>query len=297
MNTSVFSLIGRFNEKKNSLKHKKSSATLSVKSIISKDTPFSIIEAYKTARTNILFTFSNADTCKRIVFTSAEPGEGKTTTSINMAITFAQTGAKVLLIDGDLRKPRIHRYLGLEKSNGLSELLVGLIDEKTAINHVEDKGIDCITSGTIPPNPIELLSTDKMELLLDKLSKEYDFIFIDSPPITVVADATTMAKIVDGYIVVVRHNYTIHELLGKARDNLHFAEAKVLGYIMNDLQPMAGIGYGRYGSYGRGYRYKYKYKYGYKYGYGYGYGYSYGDSASRNSYAYADDEDEEYDNE
>jgi len=302
MSGTVSSLIKKFNEKKHSISqsNRKNQNATSISIIIDKNTSFTITEAYKTARTNLLFTLAGNEKCKKIIFTSAEPGEGKTTTVLNMAITFAQTGAKVLVIDGDLRKPRIHRYMEIEKDNGLSEVLVGMLDADKAVHHIQDRQIDCITAGHIPPNPVELLSSDKMCEVLEHFSEKYDFIFMDTPPVTVVTDAASMAKFVDGYIVVIRHNYTIHELLAKARDALLFAEAKILGYVMNDLKPMGGIGYGKYGNYNNRYRYKYRYKYGYKYGYGYGYGYGYkyGDSDGRhytNEYVYGDSEEDEED--
>lgn len=299
MNNSISKLIGKVNEKKHSVKRTAAENTnSSVNNVLNDKTPFSITEAYKTARTNILFSLADVDGCKKIIFTSAEPGEGKTTSILNTAITFSQTGAKVLVIDGDMRKPRIHRYLEIEKTNGLSDLLIGLIDDKTAIHHCEKKGIDCIPAGQIPPNPVELLSSDKMKNLLDRVSENYDYIFIDTPPVTVVTDAASMASFVDGYVLIVRHNYTIHELLEKEREALIFAEAKILGYMVNDIKPMGGIGYGKYGAYGNRYRYKYRYrygyKYGYKYGYGYGYGYQYGDrrnNAYSDEYVYGDKED------
>ncbi len=292
MTGRLSAFIGKFNEKKHSLKkntENRSSDDLTDR-IMNPHMSFSVTEAYKSARTNLIFALADIDRCKRIIFTSAEPSEGKTTTILNMAITFAQTGTRTLLIDGDLRKPRIHRYLQIEKDNGLSDVLAGLISADDAIKHVEDKNLDCITAGQIPPNPAELLSSSKMEKLLDLLSGKYDYIFIDSPPVTVVTDAPSMAKFVDGYVLVVRQNYSIYELLEKTRDSLKMSEAKILGYIINDIKPMAGIGYGTYGGYKRRYNYRYRYRYGYKYGYKYGYGYGYG-------YQYADRRDNAYSDE
>lgn len=296
---NFFKYIGKINEKKHSFQNRESNShneSSPTDNILSENTPFTITEAYKTARTNIMFALASVEGCKKVIFTSAEPGEGKTTTVLNMAIAFAQTGLKVLLVDCDLRKPRTHRYLGIEKTNGLSDLLAGLIELKDAIKHSDERGLDCITAGQIPPNPVELLSSETMRLLLEKLSQDYDYIFIDTPPVTVVTDAPSMAKFVDGYVVVIRHNYTIHELLEKTRQSLKFAEAKTLGFVINDIKPMAGIGYSKYGTYGTRYRYKYRYrygyKYGYKYGYGYGYGYQYGDRRNNeysSDYVYGDD--------
>ena len=287
-----FEYIGKINEKKHKLKNNTSMdlTELSKFHILNEKTSFSISEAYKSARTNIIFALANSEGCKKIIFTSAEPGEGKTTTVLNLCITFAQMDAKVLLMDCDLRKPRIHRYLGIEKSNGLSDVLAGLITPEEAIKHHQEYNLDCITAGQIPPNPVELLSSDAMDELLDHFSKQYDYIFIDSPPVTVVTDAASMAKKVDGYIILVRHNYSIHELLDKTRQTLNFAEAKILGYIINDIKAMPGIGYSRYGVYGTRYKYRYRYRYGYKYGHKYGYNYGYG-------YQYSDRRDNRYSDE
>lgn len=253
---------------------KQRSATL-----VTDKTPFTVVESYKTARTNIIFTLGNTPECKKIVVTSANPGEGKTTSALNLAIVFAQTGAKVLIIDADLRKPRIYRHLQLDKKDGLSDILCNFIDVDKAVHHIEQFGIDCITSGQIPPNPTELLSSDAMGEMLDKLSERYDYIFIDTPPSTIVTDAAVLSRFVHGVIVVVRQDYTIHESLEKARENLLFADAKILGYILNDISAKK-YGYGKY--YYRSYRYNYG-----KHGYGgYGdYGYSYGSSYS---YGYSD---------
>jgi len=300
---NLLKYIGKINEKKHSFQKRENVQRESspADNILNENSTFTLTEAYKTARTNIMFSLASVEGCKKVIFTSAEPGEGKTTTVLNMAITFAQTGLRVLLIDGDLRKPRTHRYLGIEKTNGLSDLLAGLIEIKDAIKHSEEKGLDCITAGQIPPNPVELLSSDAMCELLNKLSESYDYIFIDTPPVTVVTDAASMAKFVNGYVVVIRHNYTIHELLEKTRQSLKFAEAKILGFVINDIKPMAGIGYSKYGTYGTRYRYKYRYrygyKYGYKYGYGYGYGYQYGDRRNNeysSDYVYGDDVETDY---
>lgn len=254
-------IINKINEKK----HKQIDDFRTEKSnIINEDTAFAVTEAYKAARTNILFALSGVspdpNICKKVIFTSAEPGEGKTTSVINMAITFAQTGARVLLLDCDLRKPRIHRYLELHRVPGVSEMLIGMAEAKDCIRKIPEYHIDCIPAGQLPPNPVELLSSPLMEGLLKAVEKQYDYILIDTPPVTVVTDAAVLAKFADGVVVIVRQGYTIHELLQKARETLQFANAKILGYIINDVKKQTGIGRGGYGGY--------KYSYGYVYGEG-----------------------------
>lgn len=250
----------------------------SQESILHKKTPFVIQEAYRTARTNIIFSLSGEKgKCKKICITSANAGEGKTTTSLNMAITFAQTGSRVLLIDCDLRKPRIHQYLGVVKNDGLTTILSGQKEFEDVVFHNLRPGLDCITSGSIPPNPAELLASDNMSKLLSDLSEIYDYILLDTPPVTVVTDAVSLSQVVSGVMVVVREGYTNHESIEQALKLLKIANAKILGFFINDVD-VSGINYGSYrGSYSKIYGRRYGKHYNYGYGYGYGYGYEYSD--------------------
>ncbi|MDD6484306.1 MAG: CpsD/CapB family tyrosine-protein kinase [Clostridiales bacterium] len=261
--------------------------------ILNSKTPFIIKEAYKIARTNIIFSVSGSGTeeCKIIAMTSACPGEGKTTSCLNLALTFAQTGARVLLIDGDLRKPRIHQYLGVIKTNGLSTVLSNQKTFDEVVYHDVKYGLDCLTAGSIPPNPAELLASDAMQALLENLKYRYDYIFIDTPPVTVVTDATALSKYLSGLIVVVRDGYTEHDSIDHAINLLRIADAKILGFFLNDVDP-ATANYGNYNkAYGRRYGYKYGFRYGFKYGsrsgkYSYldgSYGFAYSDG-----YSYSD---------
>lgn len=253
----------------------------SQQAILNKKTAFVIQEAYKTARTNIVFSVAGAvdNGCKVIAVTSASPGEGKTTSTINLAITFAQTGARVLLIDGDLRKPRVHQYLSVVKNNGLSTVLSNQNNFNDVIFRDLKEGLDVLTSGSIPPNPAELLSSEAMGGMLDELKKQYDYIFFDTPPVTVVTDAAALSKYVDGIVMIVREGYTNHESIEHALNLLNIADAKVLGFFVNDVEG-TGAGYGGYRSrgygYGKGYGYKYRYNYRYNYRYGGG---EYGEKA------------------
>lgn len=253
----------------------------SQQAILNKKTAFVIQEAYKTARTNIVFSVAGAvdNGCKVIAVTSASPGEGKTTSTINLAITFAQTGARVLLIDGDLRKPRVHQYLSVVKNNGLSTVLSNQNNFNDVIFRDLKEGLDVLTSGSIPPNPAELLSSEAMGGMLDELKKQYDYIFFDTPPVTIVTDAAALSKYVDGIVMIVREGYTNHESIEHALNLLNIADAKVLGFFVNDVEG-TGAGYGGYRSrgygYGKGYGYKYRYNYRYNYRYGGG---EYGEKA------------------
>ena len=245
----------------------------SQEAILNKKTPFVIQEAYRTARTNIIFSLADSsEKCKVLCITSSNAGEGKTTTSLNLAITFAQTGSKVLLIDADLRKPRIHQYLGVVKSDGLTTVLSKQKEFEDVVYHNLRPGLDCMTSGSIPPNPAELLGSEAMEKLLDKLKLQYDYILIDTPPVTGVTDAVALSGYVSGIMLIVREGFTNYESIDQALSLLNIAKAKLIGFFINDIDAMS-MNYGSYRSgYGKGYKTKYDN--------GYGYGYSYSDRSS-----------------
>ncbi|MBR5236449.1 MAG: CpsD/CapB family tyrosine-protein kinase [Clostridia bacterium] len=238
--------------------------------IIADDTHFSVLEAYKAARTNLMYTLTNEEGCKRVLFTSAMPSEGKSTTSINMAITFAQTGAKVLIIEADLRRPKLHKYLNLQNEFGISEYLGGFKDIREIVQKTEHN-LDCITGGAIPPNPSELLMLPAMKELLDVFSKEYDYIFMDSPPINVVTDPVSLAPLMTGVVVVVKQNQTDSDSLRRAIASLEFSKARILGYFLNSSAELRGYTYNRYKyHYSSQYNFNYTYTYHYKGHYGYG---------------------------
>lgn len=222
--------------------------------ILTDESSFHVKEAYKATRTNIMFSLTNKG-CKRIVVTSSFPGEGKSTTCINLAITFAQTGSHVLLIDADMRKPTVHRKLDLTNGNGLAHLLSNFCTAEEAINHTKYENLDVITSGHIPPNPAELLASETMGELLDTLGANYDYILIDTPPLNVVTDATVLSQHVSGTVVVVREGVTHYKDVQDAIGKLEFAQAKILGFILHDVKEGKGSKYGKYSKYSR-YGYK-----------------------------------------
>ena len=140
-----------------------------LKHVLSDKSDFVKIETFKSVRTNILFSMPKSDKGRIVTITSSAPGEGKTTTSINLAITFAQMGAKVLLIDCDMRKARIHRYLQIERLEGITNVLCGFTDFESAVKKNVRENLDVLTCGEIPPNPAELLEAEEFEKLLEKL--------------------------------------------------------------------------------------------------------------------------------
>jgi len=222
--------------------------------ILSNKTPFSVSEAYKAARTNLMFMLAG-DGCKRVVFTSANAAEGKSTTCINMAITFAQTGSKTLVIDADMRKPRVHRCFRIQSSPGLSDILGGFSDVD-CLYDTAFENLYVMPAGTIPPNPAELLSSKAMAALLDKLSEQFEYIFIDTPPVDVVTDAAALSRFINGVVLITRYNISTKESTKTAVTALEQAGAEILGFVINDVDIVKS----RYG--------KYKYKYYYEYGYG-----------------------------
>ena len=194
---------------------------------------FSVQEAYKSIRTNIVLSLIKDD-YKTIVFTSSIPSEGKSTTSVNVAISLSKAFYKVLIIDCDLRKPRIHRALDLKNDIGLTNVLSGLDSIEAAIQQSKKyENLHVLSSGLIAPNPSEMLASERMTKLLGELGKLYDYIIIDTPPINVVADALPLIKQSDGVIVIVRQNYTTHNELSRAIKCLQFIGARIIGVVMN----------------------------------------------------------------
>lgn len=230
----------------------------------SRQVPFAVVEAYKAIRTNLTFLLSNSKT-KVFGITSPEAGEGKSTTSVNMAIAFSQLGDKVLLIDADMRKSSIHKKLKIENDAGLSNILAGFNEYKDVITHINDT-FDVITAGQVPPNPSELLGSVRFKELVEAVSKEYSYVIIDTPPIDVVTDALVIAPHTAGLVLVVKDQVTPTDSISRAIESAKFANINLLGAIMNAANPKSGRGYSyrRYGYRKYGYR-----KYGYhKYGYG-----------------------------
>lgn len=235
--------------------------------ILNDNSKFYVKEAYRAARANINFSLANIEGCKIIAVTSAVAGDGKTTTSVNIAQVISQANNRVLLIDADMRKGSARRHLGLQKTNGLSSILSGMSQMVDEVIIKTSHGFDCMTAGPTPPNPAELLSSDVMSELLTLLSEHYDYIIIDTPPIAVVSDALALSKLVSGFILTVSQDESTIPEVESAINSLEFSEAKILGFIFNksDLGSESRYSrysrYGRYGKYGRYSRYSYKYKY------------------------------------
>ena len=201
--------------------------------LLSEKSPFSVQEAYKTLRTNVMFSLPGTG-CKCIGITSADRGDGKSSVAINLAIAFAQLKKKVLIIDCDMRLPTVASKLGIKSSPGLSNLLAGQIDVKEKlIFRVNSRGIDVLVAGDIPPDPTVLLESRQMSKLIEMLKSHYDYIVFDFPPVSVVTDAVILSKDIDGYFLIVRHNYSEYGRMNNVIRIMNFAEAKVLGFVYN----------------------------------------------------------------
>ncbi len=194
-------------------------------------------EAYRTIRTGILLSMAERQP-KVILVTSPGPLEGKTTTTANLSAAMAQAGSSVLLVDGDLRRPRLHHLFNLENTKGLSSVLVGEIALEVAIQKTHLPLLSILTAGPISPNPAELLGSQKMRDLVAEASRQFDRVIIDSPPLIPVTDATLLATVCDGVVLVVEESRTTRDLAVSGRKRLAEAKARVLGVVLNkvDLQ-------------------------------------------------------------
>jgi len=206
-------------------------------------------EAVRILRTNLQFLDVDRDN-KVITITSSIAGEGKSTTACNLAIALAQTGTRVVLVEGDLRRPRVSEYLSIEKSVGLTTVLVGRVALDAAMQQGGTPGLDVLTSGELPPNPSEILQTKTMTALVAELRHRYEVVLIDAPPLLPVTDASLLASISDGAILVVRHGSTGREQVRTATDRLQAVGARLLGTVLN-MSPARELS--RYGGYGYGY--------------------------------------------
>ncbi|MCM1006898.1 MAG: polysaccharide biosynthesis tyrosine autokinase [Ruminococcus flavefaciens] len=223
--------------------------------MLDKNVSFNVVESYKSMRTNLLFALSTSEN-KTFVISSANPNEGKSTTAVNIAITLAQSNNKVLLCDGDLRKPVQAANFGVKNKIGLSSLLSKMSEIDKSIHGTDIENLDLLPSGEIPPNPSELLGSARMEEMLKQLSERYDYIIIDAPPINVVSDALNVSRFVAGIMMVVKYGSTTFDDVETAMNRIQLADMKHLGFVLNDIQTKYRSGY--YSKYG-----KYQYKYGY----------------------------------
>ena len=207
-----------------------------MKSIISYNDPKSVIsEQYRAIRTNI--EYSNVDqNTKTILVTSSDKNEGKTTTVSNLAVSFANLNKKVLLIDCDLRNPSIHKMFRLNNIYGLTDILAKDRAVDKCIQETELENLYVLTAGATPPNPAEILSSEKMKNLIEDLKNIYDYIFIDTPPIGLVTDAGVLSSFIDGVVLVVKSESVEKKYLEETKKKLDAVDARILGAILNSYK-------------------------------------------------------------
>ena len=251
---------------KSSTKDKKSDLKM-----IGSNLNFTVKESYKRLRTNLDFALADVQGCRVIGLTSSIRGEGKSITSINLAYTLAEAGLRVILIEGDMRLPTLARKLRLVSRKGLSNVCADSVSVKDVIQCYKSSGkeqlkveFDILTAGTIPPNPSELLSSQKMEEVFEELRSSYDYLIVDLPPVIAVTDALVASRLLDGVVFVIRHDYSEKGALAEAMRQMSFSNIRVLGCVFNCSNEDKDGYLSRYRyKYGKGY-----YRSGYKnYGY------------------------------
>jgi len=197
-----------------------------------------IAEAYRALRTNIGFASIDKE-CRLILVTSSNPTEGKSTTTANIAVAMAQAGNAVIIVDCDLRRPVLNRIFKKDNSRGLTNLLMQDLPVREAVQNITEN-LDLLPSGPVPPNPSEMLSSDKIKNLWSELRQNYDYVIIDSPPVLVVTDAAILAAQAEGVIMVVKSGQTRNDFAQNARDQLRTANARILGTVINEIKNSAG---------------------------------------------------------
>ena len=211
-----------------------------------------ISEQFRTLRTNIEFAGAALNRLQVLMFTSAEMSDGKTTVSTNVAVTWAQAGKKVLYVDADLRRPTGHATFDLLNTRGLTTILASDAQPKDTVQETFVQNLEVLTSGPLPPNPAELLSSHRMVALVEWMRNNYDIIVIDVPPVMAVTDAQVLVPVVDGTVLVTTFGKTLKNNLQRTVETLRISNVKILGIVERNRSSRGDAGYG--------------------YGYGYGYG-------------------------
>ena len=217
-------------------KRNKSRPSTLARQLITVSHPKSVVsEQIKTIRTNINFSMPDKD-LKTILLTSSTPGEGKSTNSSNIAVVYAQSGKKVLLVDSDMRKPTTHHTFGLGNVSGLSTLLIRQHTIEEVIHNTEIEGLSVITSGPIPPNPAELLASNTMDQFIDNVKSKFDIIVFDAPPVLSVTDAQILSNKCEGTLLIINSEEAEKDNVLKAKDMLIASKANLIGAILNNYK-------------------------------------------------------------
>lgn len=239
-----------FGKKKN-----KHAEVWNAKTMFGPNLNFAATESYKLLRTNIVFSFPEEGTGRAIGVTSSVQSEGKSSTACNTAYALSEAGYKVLLLEADLRRPSIASKLGISRTPGLTNLLVSKGNYKEMVQQCAlAPKLEILTSGDIPPNPSELLASNRMTVLMDQLKNDYDYIVVDLPPVTAVSDALAVSKNLDGAVMVVRSGVSDQTMLKEALRQLEMVSVPVLGFVYRENNASRK----RYGGYRYGKKY-YKY--------------------------------------
>ena len=266
-------------------KKKRRGTTDKTRNVINGDSKFAIVEGYKSARTSLVFSLV-AENNQSVAVTSWSKGEGKSTATVNLAISFAKMGKKVLLIDTDLRRPNVHNLLKLKNSQGLSEVIGQFVDFEEAVFSEVVPCLDVLTAGAIPPNPSELIGEETgcewsinsevkkiaefdikvhancaiipafigsaaFGSFMNMVKNQYDYIILDTPPIGVVTDTLLLKEHIAGYVLIVREKLTTHGDIERAVQSIRLADSKILGFLkvgcnLNDRRKYKGANYGYY---------------------------------------------------
>lgn len=220
-----------------------------VKTVLHKDLDFTSTEQYKVLRTNLRFTLPEGVKCPIIGVTSSMRGEGKSTTAVNLSYVLAESGKRVLLVDGDMRIPSIAKKMGINGDYGLTNYLMKT--EVRPLDTLKSEILDnwyIMPSGELPPNPSELIGSRRMGSLLETLSQEFDYIIVDLPPVNIVSDAMAISGHITGLVVVVREDYTEKSEVERCFRQLKLSNVKVLGCVLNGAKH-DGASYGKYKKY------------------------------------------------
>ena len=224
--------------------------------------PYSAREAFKRMRTNVLISLGEKAEKNHIIgVTSAQPSEGKSTVSINLAYSLAEQGKSVIVLDCDLRRPAIHGNMGIPQSPGLTEVMSGKANLSNVVTRYQSSTgstyFDLVVAGELPDNPSEILGSKNFLQLLNVVSGAYDVVILDLPPVNAVVDAAVVAQLTDGLVLVIRENHCPRFVLEDCMEQLKYAKANILGFVMNGSASGAGKRY----KYGKAYRYNYSYDY------------------------------------
>ena len=232
------------------LKSKKDKPVVkSLCSITDPNAPFNYVEAYKMLCTNIEFLRATQK-CKNIMITSTLANEGKTNISVNLALTLSGYNKSVCLVECDLRRPTVHRYIASNKNSyGLTNVLKGQVELSSVLHKVSGTKMSILLAGSIPPNPSELLSSSNMKKLISELEEQFDYVIYDTPPVFLVTDAAALGKYMDGAVFVIKHNSTDKGIVVQAKKNLESAGVKILGAIYSTYSAKSSGSYSKYSRY------------------------------------------------